>query len=360
MKILFIVRSIGYGGASKQLALTANAMAKRGHDVAIYSYNMNVLKQELDSKVKYIPQSELCRNKLEEYLFSPWRIRREIQRRKADIVVSWRANAGCFTSLACLGLNHVKHVFSERTDPYTETSFFLKIATRLCRWADGGIFQTEMARDYYGQKMAKRSVVIPNPIPDNTVLPEIVPIEQRQKKVAWVGRFFMKQKRMDVMVKAWAEVHKRLPDYKLVFYGDGSGMTQTQQMVREYGLEECVEFKGAVKGIIDIIKDHALLVMTSDYEGIPNTILEAFIAGVPVVTTDCSPGGARVLIEDGKNGIVVPIGNHKQLSEKILFVLDSPIIIGDFIDKSRTKLENFYPVQIFEQWNNYLCSIAFQ
>ena len=322
MKILFIVRSIGYGGASKQLALTANAMAKRGHDVAIYSYNMNVLKQELDSKVKYIPQSELCRNKLEEYMFSPWRIRREIQRRKADIVVSWRANAGCFTSLACLGLNHVKHVFSERTDPYTETSFFLKIATRFCRWADGGVFQTEMARDYYGKKMAKRSVVIPNPIPDNTVLPEIVPIEQRQKKVAWVGRFFMKQKRMDVMVKAWAEVHKKHPDYILVFYGDGADTNLTQQMVQDMGLSESVEFKGAVKGVIDIIKDHAMLVMTSDYEGIPNTILEAFIAGVPVVTTDCSHGGARVLIDNGKQGLIATCGDLHDVAEKICLLLE--------------------------------------
>lgn len=357
MRILFIVRSIGYGGASKQLALTANAMTQKGHQVTVYSYNMNVLKQELLQDVTYVPQPNLCRNKLEEYLFSPWRIRKLIKRTKAEVVVSWRANAGCFTSLACLGLKGVKHVFSERTDPYTETSLFLKIATRLCRRADGGVFQTEKARDYYGQAMARRSVVIPNPIPGNTVLPEVVPVEQRQKKVAWVGRFFMKQKRMDVMVKAWAEVHKRLPDYKLVFYGDGADMAQTQQMVQEYGLEEYVEFKGVVKGVVDIIKDHALLVMTSDYEGIPNTILEAFIAGVPVVTTDCSPGGARILIEDGVNGAIVPTGNDKAVAESIISIINTSIVSVDFIKKSRKKIENFHPNIVFEQWNDYLVSL---
>lgn len=358
MKLLFIVRSIGYGGASKQLALTANAMSERGHEVYIYSYNWNELQQCINESVSYIPQAKLCKSKTEEYVKSLYRIRKVILRIKPDVIISWRANAGCLASLACMGIGHIKHVYSERTDPYFETSFFLKVATFLCRWADGGVFQTEMARDYYGKNMANKSIVIPNPIPQNTKLFDIIPMNQRQKRVAWVGRFFMQQKRMDIMVKVWMLIHQTLPDYILDFYGDGDDMGRVVQMVKEFELEDCVQFKGMVTGIVDIIRSYSLLIMTSDYEGIPNTILEAFISGVPVVTTDCSPGGARVLIEDGVNGYIVPRGKIDVIAEKAIKVISEHDLAEKFVIESRKKLKDFQHDVLLDKWEKYLLKIS--
>lgn len=352
MRILFIVRSIGYGGASKQLALTANAMASYGHAVAIYSYNWNDLMQTLDDNVQYIPDNNIVKNSKLEYIVTPFKIRKVVKRLNPDVVVSWRANAGCMAVLACLGLG-VKTIFSERTDPYMETNWMLKIATKIADFSDGGVFQTQKAMEYY-KRLAKKSIVIPNPINPDLKTPELIPLEERKKEVAYVGRFFIRQKRQDIMLRAWAIIHKSLPDYKLSFYGDGEGFEDIKAEVSKQGLSDSVIFHGSAKGVIDYVKKARILVMSSDYEGIPNTIIESFTAGTPVVTTDCSPGGARVLIDEGENGFIVPIRDYDAIAQKTIEVINDDALSESFIAKSREKLSEFAPERIFEKWNGYL------
>lgn len=356
MRILFVVRSIGYGGASKQLALTANAMSDYGHEVAIYSYNYNDIQQSLKKTVKYIPENNVTKSSIREYLVTPWRIRRQLKEYKPDVVISWRANAGCMCILGSFGMP-VKTIFSERTDPYMETNSMLKIATKVCRLSDGGVFQTTKARDYYG-KLASRSVVIPNPVDNRITLPEIVEYSNRPEKIVFVGRFFMKQKRQDIMLDAFKEILKEFPDYKLSFYGDGDDFDSVKKMAIEKGLGSSVIFHGAVTNVINHIKDAKLLVMTSDYEGIPNTLIEAFMAGVPVVSTDCSPGGARTLIDDGVNGYIVDIRDSVAIAKQACKVLNSVDVANRFISNGRKKLEGLQPEKIFNEWNNYICRIA--
>ena len=123
------------------------------------------------------------------------------------------------------------------------------------------------------------------------------------------------------------------------------------------GLKEYVIFHGSTDNAIETLKDYSLLILSSDYEGIPNVIIEAFIAGVPVVSTDCSPGGARVLIEDGVNGFVVPIGNYELLGRKACELLDNPSLAEEFIKKSKERLKRFDSNEIFNQWDTYLTKI---
>lgn len=349
MKILFVVRSVGMGGATKQLAMTANALAEKGHAVSVYSYCWNKPYDGFTGKVKYIP-SKLY-GKLGEYIHAVSDIRNIVKSEKPDVVISWRANAGCFTRLATLGIK-CKVVYSERTDPYMETSKFLKFATWVCGFSDGGVFQTEKARAYY-PRLVSKATVIPNPF-DSKVMPDIVPLEKRRKEIACVGRFFMVQKRQDVMLDAFRLVHDELPDYRLVFYGDGVDLEKVKQLAKEKGLQEYVDFIGAVKDVVNQIKGSRLLVLSSDYEGIPNVILEAFAAGTPVVATDCSPGGARVLIDNEKNGFIVPIRDAASLAQKSMQLIGDDKLSMEFIAESRKKLSLFKYEKIADLWNEYI------
>lgn len=356
MKILFIVRNIGYGGACKQIAITANAMVERNHEVSIFSYNSTTLGQRLNSKINFLHPKSETENKFSEYLLTPLRIRKLVKKIHPDIIISWRANAGCLTVLATIGLN-VKKVFCERTDPYLETNKLLKIATKIAEYSDGAVFQTSMARDFY-TKLASKSVVIPNAIGNSTTLPDIQPIESRIKEIAFVGRFEIKQKRQDLMLKAFEIIHKNFPDYKLSFYGDGESMPIVKELVNKLKLNENVIFHGSVKNIIDKIKNARLLIMTSDYEGIPNTLIEAFQAGIPIVTTDCSPGGAKIVVDNEVNGYVVPFRDYKSVAEKAIKLLNDPQLSMKYIINGRKKLDFFEPNKIFDQWENYLTSIV--
>lgn len=117
-------------------------------------------------------------------------------------------------------------------------------------------------------------------------------------------------------------------------------------------------FSWCEKDIIDIIKYSRILVLSSDYEGIPNIIIEAFIAGTPVVATDCSPGGARLLIDNERNGFVVPMRDYKALAAQCVKVIEDPKLSNSFIQQSRTKLKLFEPQGIFKAWNEYLMKIG--
>ena len=99
------------------------------------------------------------------------------------------------------------------------------------------------------------------------------------------------------------------------------------------------------------------MLLSSDYEGIPNSIIEAFQVGVPVVTTDCSPGGCRVLIDDNYNGNIVPFRDYHALAEKSIELLNDENKASNYINNSKRKLEEFAPSYVFEKWNNYLTNI---
>lgn len=355
MRILFIVRSLGCGGASKQLSLTAEALANRGHEVYVYTYNSDYTELSF-SKVIFIPEKNITKSSLKEYIYSPIRVRQQVKKLHPDIVISWRANAGCFCTLACIGLR-VKHVFSERTDPYMETSFALKIATKICDQADYGVFQTEGAQHYYKRLSQGRSIVIPNPIFLNQKI-NLIPYNERRNEIAFVGRCFLKQKRQDILLKAFNIVIKKHPEMQLIIYGGDFDIEKIKKMAIDMGLQEHVTFAGSVNDILNKTKYARILALSSDYEGIPNVLLEAMSVGVPVVSTDTSPGGVRVIINNGVNGYIVPRGDYKELAEKIIKVLNEPSVAEKFIQNGFINIQRFNPDVIFEQWNQYINKIA--
>lgn len=356
MNILFIVMGIGYGGSSKQLAYTANSLSEKGHKVFVHSLNVVNCYQRLNKDVTYIPpQSKIKKRQLQWFTY-PFIIRQIAHKNGIDIIISWRTNAGSYSVLATVGTK-IRTIFSERSDPYMEPSSIHAITTFLASLSDGGVFQTSKARDYY-KRLAPKSVVIPNPIDPNIKLPEIVDYSSRPKEIVYVGRMSIHQKRQDILLKVMEHIHNQLPDYRLRMYGDGKDMEKLKVMTKEKGLEDVVIFEGAVNNVVDRIKNARLMLLTSDYEGIPNVILEAFQAGVPVVSTDCSPGGCRVLIDDGINGYITPFRNDEITAQKAMDLLLNEKLAQNFIYNSRKKLLAFSPEKIFSQWDKYINTIC--
>ncbi|MBR3071708.1 glycosyltransferase [Fibrobacter sp.] len=352
MKILFVIRDMIIGGAGKQLALTANALLQKGHDIYIYSYFGGDCKHYLHPTVTYIAQDPVPSTKLKEYLFSVPNIRKQMKKIKPDIAISWRCNAGCFTVLAALGLP-LKTIFSERSDPYTETSFLLKISAFICNFSNGGVFQTEAVQKYY-KRLSSRSVVIHNPF--DKKIQNLAPISfaNRKKEIVHIARMMIVQKRQDVMLKAFKIFLQKHPDYTLSFYGSGPDFEKIRSLAQTLNIESNVIFHGDVVDVANKIGNTKMLVLTSDYEGIPNVIMEAFAMEVPVVSTDCSPGGARVLINDGKNGFIVPVGNASAIAEKMDQLIEFEKISEEFILNGKEKLKEFKAQPIFDKWNHFL------
>ena len=90
-------------------------------------------------------------------------------------------------------------------------------------------------------------------------------------------------------------------------------------------LYHCI-FEGKKDDILNEIKDSKLFVLTSDNEGIPNALAEAMSIGLPCISTDCTPGGARLLIEDGNNGLLVKKGDSIAISNAIISLIENPAL----------------------------------
>ena len=90
------------------------------------------------------------------------------------------------------------------------------------------------------------------------------------------------------------------------------------------GIGEKVIFHGFVKNLHEHIKDASIYVMSSNYEGISNGMLEALAMGIPVVATDCPIGGAKMYIEHGINGLLVPVGDEEKLTEALTTMIERP------------------------------------
>ena len=113
----------------------------------------------------------------------------------------------------------------------------------------------------------------------------------------------------------------KYPDYILEIYGSGSEKEKLILLANELDIDKNVSFMGARTDAIIQASSASCYVMSSAFEGMPNALLEAMAVGLPCVSTDC-PNGPAELIEDGVNGILVPVGDDEKLAEAILKMLD--------------------------------------
>ena len=148
------------------------------------------------------------------------------------------------------------------------------------------------------------------------------------------------QKRFDLLIRAYA---RSKIEEDLVFLGTGYGVRALKNIVSELGVRHKVHFFGFQRNPYPYVRKARLLVCSSDYEGLPNTVAEAIACGTPVVTTDC-PHGPREILRGDMQKWLVPVGDEKALSDKIREVLkEKPAV-------DKTVLERFRPERVCRRY----------
>ena len=136
--------------------------------------------------------------------------------------------------------------------------------------------------------------------------------------VGWIGRF-EDQKNPDLMVEGVRRVATQRPDVLFVWLGDGTLLEPTQHRIRELGFAESCRFYGHLPHGRDVIVACDLLVNTSWFEGMPFTILEAGIDGVPALAPKIP--GMDALVADRASGLLIPPGDGDALGEAMIGLL---------------------------------------
>lgn len=354
-KIMFVIHALGYGGAGKMIVYLANQLSKMGYECVIYVEEQIGKHYEVEKNVEIVQETEFFKNYYTRHFQQIFQLRRRVKEIKPDLIISFQTNQNALAVLATRGRS-IPVIVSERGDPYQYNNIVAKLKTSVINKAEGGVFQTKKAMEYYGMKLQKRSAVIYNPC---TVPYVPAPAwEERRNEIAFVARFDIQQKRQDLMIQAFAIVAKEIPDIRLAFYGEGKEMEQIQQMAESLGITDRVDFKGLVRDIPNAIRKAKMFVMTSDYEGLPNALIEAMAVGLPCVSTDCSPGGAAELITNGENGVIVPCGDVNRLANGILELINDPKRADNYGKKAQEIVDVLHPQKIYNQWEEYIKSVV--
>lgn len=337
MKIMFVIPRMNCGGAERVVANLSDYFCKN-NNVRIVTLVDDKSYYKLDKKVEFCSKNLTinrknifttigCYSKF--FLKAKRYIKKNVEEFKPDYVISFLVETDILTYLATRKNRKVIKVFSERNDPTRRSILKRLLLKRVYKSADLFVCQSQKIADYYDYVPAEKKKVIANPL-DVKVLPKIVAKERNHNIVA-VGRL-RGQKNFSLLIKSFAKSVERLPDdCKLLIYGEGPLKKELQSEIKTLNLENKIKLMGTSKNVLDEIKDAALFVLSSDYEGFPNVLLEAMAMGLPVISTDFYTGVANEIVKK-KNGMVVPVGDIEKMSKAMIKIMND--------EKSRVNMRN--------------------
>lgn len=351
-KILFITKNLSSGGTERTIVNLSNFLTSKNYEVGILKFSSTKSHYTLHSKIKVYTIYTKSLSKLITKLSTYLKVRRNVKKIKPDIIIIMPEEIAIYALLFLLGIR-IPIIVSERNDPYKMP---WKKVSRILRHfsyklSNGFVFQTENARDYFNPKIIKKSLVIPNSL-DLDKLPS-PHIGERSKTVVSVGRLF-KQKNFNLLIDAFVDVHLKLPEYTLLIYGDGPLKDELNSKIKNLEASSYIKLMGNTNDVLKLINDASVFVLCSDYEGIPNALMEAIALGIPSISTDSSPGGAKMILNSGEYGKLIPVGDKSSLINSIINIIQDEQICKSSLDNSFKFREKYSISNIGELWIGFI------
>jgi glycosyltransferase involved in cell wall biosynthesis len=319
MRLVLVIPTLGGGGAERVMATLANAWVAEGAAVTLITLTPG-------DRDKYPLHAAVQRVGLDVAAPSPhvlaalrnnalrWRtLRRALRVAQPDVIVSFTTTVNLLVVLAVGGWR-VPVVVSERAfvGKNPPRGAWRMLFRMLYRRATTVVAQTRRGAADLEARLARPVVVIPNPVRD-------LPLEPAHETPRGTGRIVLAsgrleaQKGFDILIDAWARLATAHPDWRLRITGEGSARTALTEQIARLGLGDRVELAGFDDDLAASMREAGLFVLSSRYEGMPNVLLEAMSLGLACVSTDCETG-PRELIEQGRNGWLVPVEDAPALA----------------------------------------------
>ena len=218
---------------------------------------------------------------------------------------------------------------------------------------DRFVVLTKEDRTYWGD--LSNIVVIPNA----RTFSFAAPARLDSRTVAAVGRYSV-QKGLDLLIEAWkilcGKAGNDAGGWKLRLVGEGETRPVLQKLIDSYSLSGTVSLDGACNDVIGLYSSISILVSPSRYDGLPMVLLESQAAGVPSVAFACKCG-PRDIIEDGKNGFLVPEGDVEMFADDLLKLMRDPVLLKRMGADAFAMSEEWSEEKIMKQWQTLFESL---
>jgi glycosyltransferase involved in cell wall biosynthesis len=353
--LMFYINAIHDGGAERVLLQLAKRFADCGYRSIVVTSFVDTCEYPVPEGVERlsIEQQELQQSRLKRNLSRIKALRKLIKEYKPAALISFMAEPNFRAILASCFLP-AKTVVSVRNDP--EREYGGKLGHIVGKWllplADGCVFQTEQAKAWFPQRLQRKSQVIMNQVDESFFS---IPDAPEHGYVMTAGRL-TKQKNQAMLIRAFASITDKV-DEELRIYGQGELEPELAALIRELKMEDRIKLMGATDDVQSALAGASLFVLPSDFEGMPNALLEAMAAGRPCIATDCPCGGPRAALGDNEFGRLVAVGDEKGLADNMLELLQNITSSNILAHSARQKAAAFAPQKVFSVWREYVESI---
>ena len=360
LKIMFSIHGLCKGGAERVISNLSNYFCNE-YEVSLLAINAfdDEKNYDLDKRVKYIK----CGNswykntknlfmKFKNLFFNLKKIKKNLKSENPDVIVVFLPRSAF--KILLVKPKNTKVIYSGRNDPEKLYDSKIKklLVKILFKRIDGFIYQTEDEKKWYEKRFKKEGKVILNSLNPSFVVDKPY-TKQRKKEIVSMGRL-SEQKNFPLLINAFKIVSEKHPDYKLTIYGEGELKNNLLEQAKNLNLEKKVSFPGIIDDVKSAIYDATVFVLPSNFEGMPNALIEAMVLGLPVIATDCPCGGPKTLIDNNKNGILININDQEALAKGINKIIEDSNFSKTIGDNASKLINLVNPDVVNKEWEDFI------
>ena len=356
MKIMFYTQGLSSGGAERVICNLSNYLINQ-NDISILINTKRNIAYKLNDKIKVLELDvKRIRNPLFRNIVRIIKTKEIVQKEKPDVIISFLPIPS-FRILYLKKKIKCKVIVTDRNNPQEEYKSF--IDKFLMKWlykrADNFIFQTRDQQMYFNDIIQKKSIVIPNSLKEDFLVNDDNVV--KEKTIINVGRL-VKQKNQKLLIEAFSKISSKFPDYKLKIFGDGPLKDELQLLIDKLNLKDKVQLCGLTDNIKNEFLKSEVFVLSSDYEGMPNALIEAMACGLPCISTDCPCGGPKELIDSGVNGILIPVDDEESMANELDKLLKNDKKMKLIGTKAKGIRDVLNPKIINNKWEQYIKDVV--
>lgn len=358
-KLAFYIGSLNKGGAERVFVNLAEYFQNKGYQIVMVTQYRKedeyVLAEGIRRVISDIPPEETTGSRAVNFYRRMSRLHRIWKKERPDLVLSCvgKNNFMAVVTTMFTKTKPVVSVVGEAKEEYPNR-LMKALANLLFPFASGVILQTERSKSFFSQRVSRTSVILPNSL--NPLFIRERFRGEREKRIVSVGRLDA-NKNHEMMIRAFAGLAGRYPEYTLTIYGEGELREHLQKLIASLGLGEKVFLPGVVPDVAERIEKAALFLLVSYSEGVSNALIEALALGLPVIATDVPSGGTQELIRHGENGLIIPPGDEEALKTAMDRLLSDGEYAARLGEQAHKIQERLAPERVNRQWQEYFESI---
>lgn len=356
--ILIFIPAIESGGVERNAILIANGLLAQGYRVSVlYCRAMESQLERFNEGVELVcfPRKQIphIHPRLTDAYFMKKNLAEYLEQQSAGKTVLFAFQSASIAVGICKkkGVKVICRLSNHPSMMKYEKSFIRKLSEWIRPYtykkADVIIANSKQLADDFGKQIGKEVVTIYNPIDIENVkalMQEEIEEELKQEVECYQGKLLIAVGRLSVqkdygtLIRGFARsTHK---DAILWILGEGSQRSNIEALIKELGVESRVRLIGYRRNVYKYLKYGTIYILSSLYEGCPNSLIEAVAVGVPCIAADCLSGPDEVLLH-GEGGLLFPVGDDKALAECIDTYLNDAKMMTEKAKKAMVEVGRF-------------------